>query len=371
MKRLIQFFIVIASSFNLMSCAGKVETISNLKITHNIEFGGVYVITSLNEFLNKGYKLGDSINVTFSNGTRFENIPLSDSYCSKIGEPVFCFYPTYQYPAFSINCGEDLFETYHLSEDDTLSVSLFKKDGYKDIHEAFSKKYSNNREDFSSDEVFANFRMVSQGNVKDKTLFRGASPVDNSNSRAETVNSMFRKYGIENVLDLSNNDTQLENYYNDSKTNSTWKELYSKGHVCSLKISASFPSESYYPQMKKMAEFILSHEGNFYVHCAEGKDRTGFVCILLEALVGNSVKELEEDYMLSYKNYFNVTKETNPASYNAFLNLRFIAMINFISQTSDGLNTSTDKLILGAKTYLYKCGLTNGQVESLKNKLSK
>ena len=57
--------------------------------------------------------------------------------------------------------------------------------------------------------------------------------------------------------------------------------------------------------LQKMAK----EDGPYLVHCTEGKDRTGFVCLLLEALCGASYEEIVDDYMITYDNYYQITKE--------------------------------------------------------------
>ena len=47
---------------------------------------------------------------------------------------------------------------------------------------------------------------------------------------------------------------------------------------------------------------MTGQEGPCYIHCTEGKDRTGFVCLLLEALCGANYGELRDDYMTTYAN---------------------------------------------------------------------
>ncbi len=63
--------------------------------------------------------------------------------------------------------------------------------------------------------------------------------------------------------------------------------------------------------MKKMFESILDNDGPYYIHCLEGKDRTGYVCMVIEALCGASYEELVEDYFITYHNYYGIEKGTS------------------------------------------------------------
>ena len=53
---------------------------------------------------------------------------------------------------------------------------------------------------------------------------------------------------------------------------------------------------------------MCEHKGVYLVHCLEGKDRTGFVIALLEFLMGATYEEAEDDYMITYYNYYGVKK---------------------------------------------------------------
>ena len=44
----------------------------------------------------------------------------------------------------------------------------------------------------------------------------------------------------------------------------------------------------------------------------ESKDRTGYVCALLEGLCGASYEEMAADYLTTYANYYQVTSENAP-----------------------------------------------------------
>ena len=52
--------------------------------------------------------------------------------------------------------------------------------------------------------------------------------------------------------------------------------------------------------------YIYTNDGPFLLHCKEGKDRTGFVSAVLEALMGTPLEEILADYLKSFTNFFNV-----------------------------------------------------------------
>ena len=106
------------------------------------------------------------------------------------------------------------------------------------------------------------------------------------------------------------------------------------------------------------------HEGPFYVHCNEGKDRAGMVAAVLEALMGATVTQVADDYMLSYVNYFNVKK--TDARYPVIAKI----ITDMFVQMNGGKAVTNANLKAVAENYLTKTvGLTTSQLNTLKQKL--
>ena len=65
--------------------------------------------------------------------------------------------------------------------------------------------------------------------------------------------------------------------------------------------------------MKKYVEYFKKSDNSkplkLYVHGLEGKDRTGFMCAVLQMLCGASYEEILEYYMKTYENYYKITKK--------------------------------------------------------------
>ena len=83
-----------------------------------------------------------------------------------------------------------VFEEGKKLEDITLSLILTGKGVYRDqylIHQLFR---TNEREDYSSDAVFANFREIVGGNLGSGALFRSSSPVNNEIGRAKYADEL-------------------------------------------------------------------------------------------------------------------------------------------------------------------------------------
>ena len=114
---------------------------------------------------------------------------------------------------------------------------------------------------------------------------------------------------------------------------------------------------------------MIAHEGPYLVHCTEGKDRTGFVCMLLEALCGASYDELIDDYMITYENYYGITKENDPSKYEIIVSDVFLPRLQFI--TGDNFDPTKADLSKCAEEYLKSAGLTDSEIFEIKRKLIK
>lgn len=56
--------------------------------------------------------------------------------------------------------------------------------------------------------------------------------------------------------------------------------------------------------------FLSEGETPYLVHCLEGKDRTRFAIMVLEALMGWNATQITDDYMQTYANYYGIEPGT-------------------------------------------------------------
>ena len=149
------------------------------------------------------------------------------------------------------------------------------------------------------------------GKLKDNLLYRGATPINNVYNRALTVNELIEKDGIKFVIDLSDSEEDFINNMNEELTDSYINKLYENNKILFLGIGADYSTKDYGQKVVQAFISIINEEGPIYIHCTEGKDRTGFVCLLLEALAGFSEEEILNDYMKTYDNYYGINPSTN------------------------------------------------------------
>ena len=357
----------------LTSCGNKTISFTSQKLVHETKFGQIAFDITIEDFNKLGFSFGDSCNVTFSNGKVIEDIPYYNGYYCRNFETLVVGYPGYDSIRVAISNGNDSYEMYEIQDDTTGTITLNKKGKYKDVQDSLSLKYSDDRNEFTSDTVFANFREMNVGNLKDNLLYRSASPCDNQHNRAPYVSKLAEENNISYIIDLADDASELETY--NASTNydiSYWKTLYSQNKVLPLDMNMNFMSEKFTSGVNTLFTEFLNNDGAFLIHCTEGKDRTGFVCILFEILAGATYEEIRDDYMVTYANYYNITKETNPVAYEKVLDVHFYNQIHTLEVPSDGEVDKTENINLGCKSYLTQyCGLTSEQIENIKTKLTK
>ena len=325
-------------------------------ISENEEFGSVEVNVSVEEFEALGFELGDSCDVVFSNGEKLEGIPYYNGYYTKTLEPLIVSYPGYETPRIAYNNGDPAWDVHGCEEGDTVTITLAEHGVFSDVQEAMNTVYTDDRADYDSDEEFANFRAMKGGSMKEDFVFRGCSPVDSQYNRAETVDALVEQAGVKFILDLADTEEKLQNYLAADESISEYvRGLVENGSVDPIGLASAYRSEKYMTALADGLREMCNHEGPYYIHCTEGKDRTGFAGILLESLCGASKEEVLADYMETYKNYYGIDEESD--LYKAVVSVKFDDIYDWLSEkTPEG--------------YLKEAGMTDEEISALAEALS-
>ncbi|MBQ3864927.1 MAG: tyrosine-protein phosphatase [Clostridia bacterium] len=354
-------------------------------IEHEMEFGGVYIKITIDDFNALGFRYGDSVDVAFSNGYVLEDIPYYNGYYVDAGYPLLIAYPGYDYIKAAVNYGDDLWETGDLytpsgdspkeepedslwlkaglEEHVTASVTLREKGKYADIQEARDIHYSDERSKYPSDVVFANFRCIHMGKIRDNVLFRSASPCDNQHKRAPFVDSLIAEKKVNCILNLADNENKIQGYIEKSDFQSPYfLSLYQDGKVIPLAMNMNYYSADFTEKIAKGLIAMSETEGPYLIHCTEGKDRTGFICMLVEALCGAGYQEIVDDYMLTYDNYYKINEKSEPAKYRTILEKNLLDMMKVVVG-NDSIDLETADLSVYAREFLKKAGMSDQQVD--------
>ena len=101
-----------------------------------------------------------------------------------------------------------------------------------------------------------------------------------------------------------------------------------------------------------------------YFHCAQGKDRTGFLAYLFEAFLGCSNEDMMRDYLLSNLSTtgsVSISKINNNYNYVDYLDGKEVSTQSGVKYQAEGETTAER-----AYNYLLSCGLTNEQLDSIR-----
>ena len=212
----------------------------------------------------------------------------------------------------------------------------------------------------SSDAQAANFREIRMGNIAPGTLFRSSHPIKDNKQEA-AISMMAGRARIAAVLNLCDTNSALSSkaffapWYN---------ALFTNGRIIGLGMDYSVTSDRFKNKFKDALRFILKTDGPYLIHCHAGVDRTGFICMVLEAFMGAKLDDVIDDYLLSFNSIFESSiYESQKADSQV--------AIKILSVMSDSIAITDKNLQQVAEIYLQKkIGLSAVEIELLKNKLS-
>ena len=333
-------------------------------VTGDLKFDCAETSFAKDELAAAGIELGDSVDVEFSNGYTMDDVAYLSGYYIKKGSPIVAAYPGADCLVITKN-NSDFWTPAGLADGDIVTISLHAKGEYLELETALSQSYSTDADDYSNAQAFANFRALVGGNLKKDFLYRGASPVDNSYNRASTVDALMEQAGIEFELDLADSEEDLAGYEQTAGFSSPYvTNLIESGRATLLGLGSNYDTETFKTGLGSGLRAMMTCGGKAYVHCTEGKDRTGFVCLLLEALAGASVDEMCADYMQTYDNYYGINAADTPETYELVVANYFETFLEDLSGTSGEALQMAD-YVAAAKTYLAECGLSDTEIEQL------
>ena len=390
MKKIREFkiLILVLLLFSLCACQKKKEesnpSIADYPIEHEMEYGGVYIKIAIDDFNALRFSFGDSIDLTFDNGRKLEDIPYYNGYYVDAGEPLLIGYPGHEYIKATINYGQDLWDEFSLKvpanveglwkkavleEHNTATITLHEKGKYLPIQEASDIHYFDERERYDSDAMFANFRSMNLGKLKRDVIYRSASPCDNQHNRAPYVDALIREAGVKTILDLADNEVKIEKYIaRDGFASPYFLSLFENDQVIPIALNMNYLSDDFGMKIVQGFNLMAEKEGPYLIHCTEGKDRTGFVAMLIEALAKASYEEIEADYMKTYANYYRIDKSNDKEKYQIILERNLDGMIAFMVNDA-GIDFKNCDLSIYAENYLQRCGMSEEQIQTLKERL--
>lgn len=331
------------------------------------KYGHAILDITVSEFNSKGYDFGDVVCVKHR---LFElDMPYFDEFYSNPGEVMLLGETVDSNVTMCINY-YNFSQKYSVEVGDIVELLMAEKAGQLEVQNLLRLKYTNNREDYESDAVFANFRTVTGGRISEGKLYRSASPVNNEYGRASYANALIEAAGVATILNLSDSDEMIKSFFDMQDFSSDYyRSLYENGQVCSVALKSDFYSTEFALLTAQGIVFLSEKEPPYIIHCKEGKDRTGFVCMILESLMGATLDEVISDYMLSFYNYYGVSKSDDARRYQLVLEKNILPMMYYVTGTDTLDALKQVDLEVAATKYLLSVGVTEGEISMLKNKL--
>lgn len=367
MKKL-KFVFMGLALLGLVSCGGKTPTpdISVTgKVTEIEKYGHALLDIETENFSDSGFCLGDVVTVSVGNYTG--DMPYFNGYYVDRNEYMLRAYPGHKNIAICINYG-NFCEVEGVNVGDEVTIKLKERGGQLSLQEVSTLEYSLRETDYASKEIFANFRPITGGSIGNNVIYRSASPVDNEFNRASVANKLAEEAGIKTVMNMGNTSGEIASILASSRKESEYYAgLYDSGNVIGLGMSIDFASEAFGMSLVQGFSFLIERQPPYLIHCTEGKDRAGFASMILAALMGASLKEIQNDYMTSYINYYSLDPRKDKKKYNLILEKNLMEMLYVVTGSEKGSDLSDVDLSKAAADYLIAHGMHESRVDALKN----
>ena len=195
LKRTISFMLVLMLVLGLMpGNYAKAATEVTGTITEVQKYGNVVMDIKPKALLDAGYEAGDMLNVQIGETTL--TMPFCTSYSDvDTGSLLVRNDEKNDLLIVAINMGN--FSTkYNAKVGDAIKFSLKEAKAYLAEYLLRQLKRTNERSDYASDSIFANFRSVVTTGIKPGVLYRGSSPINNEIGRAAYSNALAEAVGL-------------------------------------------------------------------------------------------------------------------------------------------------------------------------------
>ena len=338
------------------------------------KYGNLVLYMYGSDLFDKGYEHGDVVEISI--GDKKWDAPLCTNYSDvDNGEIVLRATSATDGVVLAINMGDfattaGIAEKVKIDEDPgyrwdylvetpvEITITMKEEGGYREEWLVRQLVRTNERTDYShlSDEAFANFREINTTGIGEGVIYRSSSPINPALGRSTYADKAAENAGIVTVVNLADPSNTYEG---------TEGSYYSTCRVTYVNLDMDFLSESTLEGIAEGMRFIINNNGPYLIHCNEGKDRAGFVSALLECLMGATIDEVIDDYMVTYYNYYGVEEGTE--KYDAVVNNNLIKALNTAFKVDDVYKAD---LAAEAEEFLIEdAALTADEVAALKARL--
>lgn len=359
------FLLVLASLLTLATSCSNDDSPNNQPIQKGIissynEYDGAMLNFTKADMDKAGFSLGDLISIAVDD--KLFDVPYYDGYYTHSGELLLVAYPSYPSICFAAS-NTGLPEELRELEGHVVTIRMKEKGGCLDVQSAMSMTYSNDRNDYPtlSDAEFSNARPVSAGNIASGVLYRCSSPFTNVINRAFYVSKYLENEKVKTVLNLADTEENMLSYDMPPYSHTLWEE----GKVILCPLKADPTAGDYNKRLIAALKELPSRPAPYVIHCMEGKDRTGYVCALLEGLCGATYEEIVADYLITYDNYYGVTPQKDHNVYETLVSLRLNPCLMYYADISDEALLPNVDYAKAFSNYLISHGMSQQQLDAL------
>ena len=337
------------------------------KVIEIEKYGHARLDITVEAFTAAGFELGDI--VTVKAGTYEGDMPYFNGYYVDNGEYMVRAYAGHENIAVCINYGR-FAETAGIGVGDEVIITMKEKAGALAEQTLNTLEYTNERADYESDEIFANFRMVTAGGIGEGKLYRSCSPVNGQNERRTIANALAEAASIRSVMNMANSDEELSGHPSGEGFHSPYyMDLVQKGHVIALAMPIDYTSDEFAEGIVKGLTFLAGEETPYLVHCTDGRNRTGFAAMILEALMGASEEEIAADYLTSFENYYHLDPVADAEKLSVIAEKNIKEMLRAVAGLEKGADLAGTDLAAAAESYLTSHGMEAEALTALTEKL--
>ena len=164
-----------------------------------------------------------------------------------------------------------------------------------------------NREDYSTDAQYGNYRALTGGGLDSDLLFRSSSPFSDDDDRYKYVDQYYSDNNIQYIIALDQSEESIAKFV-ERHPDTYSSSLFNSGKVHAFEASPAVTSHP--EEIRKVLDLIMSAPAgdSIGIFCECGKDRTGLYAAIIQALAGTSYEEIRADFLLSLCNYYLIEK---------------------------------------------------------------
>lgn len=194
-------------------------------------------------------------------------------------------------------------------------------------------------------------------------LYRSSSPIDpKQGDRRFVADALVKETGVVTVVNTSDCRFKFRGFEGFDDTH------YASLNQVALNMGHDYPSDAFLEDMYNGLDFISEFPGPYLIHGTQGVERTGYVCMVLEALMGATKEELLADYLRSYEEYHRQGPDT--ASWRAAREQGISNLLTFTGAADEAAVDQID-LVRATRTYLLEqVGLSEAQIDLIVAHLS-